>query len=112
MLPKNIKYDWRKITPEYETPEDEYEVHRTEKLRGDFISEDDLLVKNTKRIVTIRIDEDVLKAIKQYAKKKKLKYQTLINDHLRLSFIKEGNNNSLLMKLMERVEHLEKMYLK
>jgi uncharacterized protein (DUF4415 family) len=68
------------------------------------LSESDINETNIKARVTTYIDLDIVKALKAEAKRKKVGYQTLLNQKLRQSVFKSEN-------IEERVKRIEK-YLK
>lgn len=78
------------------------------------IAEEDFLPKNIKIRVTTFVDLDVVEALKAEAHKKKMKYQTLLNEILRERMFSEETQSAIIVdreaiqKIMERLEKLER----
>lgn len=97
------RYEIEKIKLNYAS---EKEQHEAENSLGHEITEDDLELKNTKVTVTIRLDADVLQALKEQAEIKKCKYQTFLNAFLRKHLT--NNEPTALDDLIRRVTEIER----
>jgi uncharacterized protein (DUF4415 family) len=86
--------------------------------KKDLLAPGDLDLKNAKVMITIRLDGDVLAAIKKAADQVHVPYQTLVNQKLRETFLAQAapispeairELQAELGKLAERLEHLEEV---
>jgi len=62
---------------------------------ADILGEDVFDPKNVKVRITTFVDEDILIQLKEYAKKRGSKYQTILNSLLRLFFDKSEKSNKV-----------------
>jgi hypothetical protein len=74
----------------------------------DILDEDAFDPKNVKVRITTFVDEDILIQLKEYAKKRGSKYQTILNSLLRSFFDKPEKSNKVQGLSEERVRRIVK----
>ena len=103
------RYDTN-VNLKFKDSKEEAEARRLDQDPRHQVREEDLLLKNSKVQITLRLDGDVLEAIKRTAEAKGLRYQTFLNAYLKRSFV-DGSDDPVLLELvndlLKRVEKLE-----
>ena len=79
---------------------------KMKRIEGPRISKEDL--KNVKVRITTYIDKDLLETLKLVAQKRGGRYQTLLNEALRMSLTGKGTYEDLF----DRIDRLEKQVFK
>lgn len=105
------KYDTKNIKLKFKEKSEEESAKKLDQSSKHQVSEDDLIIKNSKISITLRIDADLLQKIKEEATRRDMKYQTLLNAFLRKHFIEDPSPSELFkmyLELQDRVEKLEK----
>ena len=78
----------------------------------DILADDAFDPKNVKVRITTFVDEDVLNLLKEYAKKRGAKYQTVLNSLLRSFFDKPKRGKKVQVLSEERVRRIVQEELK